>query len=496
MADTARTRLAERQLERLQHQSARHHGTYDTQSMAKGEAFAQDEDADERDAYHVQALPHCVEHDEVFHGANGHAKEKRERHVAEHAYYKVESASVSGIPLQRKLGGHFDADERQEPTDELVHAASTYDAAILFGAFIFETNISEPRVEKSTMSDPFAKIAREQFVDYASMFVDFLAEIFPEDEACKDAVIFLNSVVKNSQSHIDNQHTAWMKNIKTPLNPKKTKYAKAVERITNEPSVLFHAIMYKDIETCTTTLHSPFCATLQIFDKYADERMTDEHKTAVWKFIEKLSLAAYEAASETPPTVPTRLEIQENIKSRKEKPAQDDGPSMTRAFQTHMSALYRILDLPDEMTSASDGVIRAEMMKWNEFAKSETSGERNSKLCQESNPIVIVPLVETFPTLEKLKTLSKIDDKIWRNINQLNGFSAVSENIPTKMMTRIEDVANKLADDIVAGRTDMSSVNLSDIGQQVLAGCDESDMTKFASNIEELLPALQSFHQN
>ncbi len=62
-------------------------------------------------------------------------------------------------------------------------------------------------------------------------------------------------------------------------------------------------------------------------------------------------------------------------------------------------------------------------------------------------------------------------------------------------MGRIEDVANKLADDIVAGRTDMASVNLSDIGQQVLAECNEDDVSKFANNIEELLPALQNFHR-
>ena len=66
----------------------------------------------------------------------------------------------------------------------------------------------------------------------------------------------------------------------------------------------------------------------------------------------------------------------------------------------------------------------------------------------------------------------------------------MSENIPTN----IKNMASKLADDIVAGRTDMASVNLSDVGQQVLVGCNEEDMTQFAQNINQLLPALQSFH--
>ena len=54
-------------------------------------------------------------------------------------------------------------------------------------------------------------------------------------------------------------------------------------------------------------------------------------------------------------------------------------------------------------------------------------------------------------------------------------------------------MASKLAEDIVSGKTDMANVNLSDIGQQVLSGCSEDDMSKFAGNLDTLLPALQSF---
>ena len=46
----------------------------------------------------------------------------------------------------------------------------------------------------------------------------------------------------------------------------------------------------------------------------------------------------YEAMDETPPPVPTRAEIQENIKSRRDK-GSDDAPSMLKAFQTHINAL-------------------------------------------------------------------------------------------------------------------------------------------------------------
>ena len=57
-------------------------------------------------------------------------------------------------------------------------------------------------------------------------------------------------------------------------------------------------------------------------------------------------------------------------------------------------------------------------------------------------------------------------------------------------------MASRLADDIMNGRTDMGSVNLSDIGKQVLDGCNEGEMDTFANNIESLLPALQHMGPN
>lgn len=341
------------------------------------------------------------------------------------------------------------------------------------------------------MTDPFTQKAKRQFIEYSLMWVEFLQQKFPDDENTQDTFIFLNNVVKNSESQINEQCESWMANMKTPLNSKKTKYAKAVERITKQTAVVYHAVKYRDIDALQHSLNSPVCSKLQIFDKYRSPALTDDDKEIVWKYMDKITSSAYEASSETPPTVPSRLEIQENIKSRKEKP--DEGPSMVRAFQTHINALCRLLNEAEPLVDVSDERVREEMVKWTAFAKGSTDGERNLQLCQQNNPCVIGQLVQAFPILAKIQTLERIDDKIWRNINQLNGFSTVSENIPSKMMGRIEDVANKLASDIVAGKTDMASVNLSDIGQQVLSGCDEADMSKFANNIEDLLPALQHF---
>jgi hypothetical protein len=69
----------------------------------------------------------------------------------------------------------------------------------------------------------------------------------------------------------------------------------------------------------------------------------------------------------------------------------------------------------------------------------------------------------------------------------------VVDNIPVGMMSHIETMASKLADDIVSGKTNMNNMNLNELGQHVLSQCKEEDMDKFAENIDSLLPALQQF---
>ena len=341
------------------------------------------------------------------------------------------------------------------------------------------------------MLNRFKDKAKEQFIEYSHMWVEYLGELFPDDAETQDVIIYLQNVVKHSPSQIEEQLKSWMRNMNTPLDVKKTKYAKAIERLTKHPAVIYHALMYRDADALRHCIDSAICERLNIFDKY--DKVDADQKAAIWKFMEKISHAAYEASEQAVPVVPTRAEIQENIRSRKEKRT-EDGPSMTRAFQTHINALCRLIGDKEVLDAADEETIRDFMVRWNDFAKESTDGQRHSSLCQQNDAKVLEHLVAKVPELASITGCS-MDEKIWRNINQLNGFSTVAENIPTKMMGRIEDVANKLADDIVAGRTDMASVNLSDIGQRVLAGCDEEDMSKFAENIEELLPALQNFQR-
>ena len=165
---------------------------------------------------------------------------------------------------------------------------------------------------------------------------------------------------------------------------------------------------------------------------------------------------------------------------------------MTSAFHTQFIELgiELKLDPPLLQKDSSPHEISQVCDKWNTFCKSSVNDTKMTDLCYEKDQRAIEALATTFPEMKSCE----ITQTAWNLINKLNGYSTVTSNIPTKMMGRIEDMAAKLAEDISAGRTSMENLNLSDIGQQVLSGCNQEDMSNFANNIDNLLPALQQFH--
>lgn len=341
-------------------------------------------------------------------------------------------------------------------------------------------------------TDVFVQKARQQFIEYSELWITTLCDLFPECTETGECKLYFEGVVKNSEPKITEQIDRWFENMNSPINPKKTKYAKAIERITQNPAVVYHALSYRDVPALKDNLESDTVNRVKLFEKYDSEKMNDALKAKMWKFLDKITAACYEAKAATLPQVPTRLEIQENIRLRKEKQT-DESPSMTKAFQTHVNALCRMTGSTPVLENADDRKIRDMMSRWHTFSNEKTNESSNSSLCNEMNISVIPSLATAFPELNI--DAEQMTPDMWKNIIQLNGFSTVTEKIPSKMMGRIEDMASKLAGDIVAGRTDMASVDLNDIGQQVLSGCDEQDMSNFANNIESILPALQNFQK-
>lgn len=344
---------------------------------------------------------------------------------------------------------------------------------------------------ESTTDNIFVKEARKQFLQYGTHWIQMIADKFPECSETADMKIFFEGVIQNSEPKLTEQIDLWYKNFSTPLNPKKTKYAKAIERITGSVPCLYHALVYRDLPAMEANHQSEVCHQIRLFDKAKDPRLKEADMTNFWKLLDKMTTSCFEAKQVALPTVPTRAEIQSNINIKREKSSQgDEGPSMNRAFQTHINGMCKQLEIASPLEQADDGLVKKWMARWSEFARDQTNGTQNAALCAQHDAQVLVSLSNAFPELKFAH--DRVDEHVWKNIVQINGFSAVSDNIPKNMMGRIEDMASRLANDIVEGRTDIASVNLSDIGQQVLSGCSEDEMSKFAGNIENLLPALGS----
>ena len=326
------------------------------------------------------------------------------------------------------------------------------------------------------MDDIFRQRGKSQMIELILLLCDHL-------EIDKDTVIRDQTddvVIEN-----------WYSNLNEPLDTKRVKYAKAIERITGTPATIYHACSYCDLVAMSHSSETGILASFNVcnnteYDKAQIEQM--------WKFIAHINVACFEALDVKPPKAPTREEIQNNIRTKKSHTqTNDEQPSMTKAFQHAFNALCDLIKQPRALDGTSDRAIKSLMTRWNtmcntkEGGKSTSIGDRLTK--QDSS--VLSHITGLFPELEFENIVPSAE--IWKLLAQLNGFSVVGEKIPEKMMGRIEDIANKLADDIVAGKSDLGSLNLNEIGKQVLSGCNDQEMSEFASNIDSLIPAISNF---
>ena len=337
---------------------------------------------------------------------------------------------------------------------------------------------------RKDMADIFATRFKQSFSQFYCDFLQYMSELFPDCEIVKKQI----DIISSDDCDWDEIIKSHVGILKMQLN-KKIKYSKPVERIINEPANVNHACEYNDMYAIE--LVHPNLFEIELVEKYKSE-LSEDSKKIIWKFILEINSNAWKHVGEKPLYVPTRDEIHKNIKSKKQS-TNNEKPSMTKAFQASLSRFCEMSGNADITLKKNDQEMQKLVSRWSEYAKDTVNNMKISNLCNQKNVIAFQHIGTHFD--EFVLDDSVLTSELWSVIVQLNGFAAVGENIPTQMMGRIENIANKLADDIVNGRADLSSMNLSEIGQEVLSQCDEADMSKFANNIDNLLPALQSFQK-
>lgn len=341
--------------------------------------------------------------------------------------------------------------------------------------------------------DIFQSRAKSQFLELFENFVDFLLVLWPDCQDSKDLKIGFNGIVKGNSTKEDETIDGWYWNMTISLS-KRVKYFKAVERIIGQTPLLYHACAYNDIDAVELSSESKVLTDVDMFAKYRDGTMRDDDKKVFWKYLAELNDVCYKLKDEKPPYVPTREEIQKNIKQKKSNHTDNVDTSMSKAFQSTMATFCKQINQADITKNISEDAMSNVMSRWAAFAQDTVNSTKVSVLCNRKDVSVMSKLEDHFDEF-KFKEELLITDDVWKSIVELNGFAAVGENIPGNMMSKIENIASKLADDIVNGKQTLDSVNLSEIGQQVLSDCNEEDMNKFANNVENLIPALQAFQK-
>jgi hypothetical protein len=344
------------------------------------------------------------------------------------------------------------------------------------------------------MTTFFERRAMDSFAQCTCEMLRILAEEFPSCEQTKEAHLYFQNVVIPSAAQIKDNLDSWYDHMQTPLSHKKTKYAKAVERVSGTPAVAYHAVAYRDLESLQTSITSGTASKIGLFSKGANLDPTKrEH---MWKLIDMINTACFEVRGVAPPNVPTRDAIQANIATRnaeKQKnatAAAPDGPSMTNSFVADFNRLAELWGAPSPL-DPNDPEGRQAMERWSAFARMEVDGQSMRALCASRDGTAVrAALRASFSELSVPD--DALSDEAWETVQRLNDISTVVKNVPRGMMTQIESIAGQLARDMQSGKMDLSQLDLANLGERVLSNCTETDMSQFAGSIDSLLPVVQS----
>lgn len=363
---------------------------------------------------------------------------------------------------------------------------------LIISRYSFDKSVCE-----RMMKDVFAKRAISNFFDLARDFSESLCGAFPDCEGTRDWKLWLDNVVGDDEARRKEVIDNWIENARRPLKKGSAKYMKAVQSITGKPAMVYHAIAYHDAEATHAT--DEMLQTLDVPKKL--KQLDDEARKIFWQYLEEMNNEAYRASRATLPNVPTVQQIADDISKRKRVSA------ASAEFGATNSAL--------PPTSSTDGT-RLHHGVWEIWQRlCESRGVNTGKHTAETVGASLEAMLKEHECMEadcraKLHTAqavlfsrfpelvveSKVDlsDEQWSLIEKAINLTSMQRSIPPAMMNGIESVAQQLMQDLESGKSDLSSINLEQIGQQVLHSVSEDDVSAFASNLDKILPALERIH--
>jgi len=334
-------------------------------------------------------------------------------------------------------------------------------------------------------TDPVKAMVRRHFFETGQMLLDWWIATFPQAASpAVESKIKLTGVVLGSAEREEEAIRAWHDGMSRPLSDKSIKYASALRRILGRDGAAYHACEYRDLSALILTADVDIVRDLDLASSL--EGRPDD-KSQFWTFLVQMNRFALQYL-DVSFSLPSRSDIAENIRLHKVTKAPSK-PAMLRGFDSTLDDLVEKVGVrwkepyPDKAGEWAAALGRKDV----DFKAA--CADRDLPLLRRAFPSGMVR--DVFSAED-----GAYDSEAWASVDQLCNFVGVHSSIPNKMMGRIETTAHKLAGEIALGKADLGSLNLSEIGQSVLEGCDPEDMEQFTKNMGSLLPVLKDLQEN
>lgn len=301
------------------------------------------------------------------------------------------------------------------------------------------------------MKDVFATRARKDYKEAMEVVLEELAKHGTVSAETRAALLDDGGV------------QLWVDEMCRVLN--KIKYGKAVQSITGSNPTVFHAIKYRDAAAAEVS---------QILKSVEFVKCTEAQEDVGlwWETVIEAATSAFRALKKTPPTVPSKEEIAADIQARKNGKA--GKPAM---LLQGTEEIVRQIYVRHGSTAPADAVVR--------FKKLVVDDGWSASKTPASEKALLAALSELDGCV--------LSDDDWILLQQATTFISIEAHVPKGMMAGIESVAQEMANEGSVHNLASAAMNpefMTKIGEKVLGGVSQHDVSSFANNIDKLLPII------
>lgn len=345
--------------------------------------------------------------------------------------------------------------------------------------------------------------ATKRFLDLIVKFTGGMADSFSDCEDIKNTHEKM-TVICQSGIGLNRLLTGWLNYIQTPV-PDGVKYAKPVQRILVEkqqdPPVctIYHSFKYNDYAVALS-INNPISTFVDIKTKISDPSFDADSRAAALQYINALNDCVLDIHKIERPYCPTREEISEEIKRFRDEKEPASSPTRPGGLSSGFDAAIRSMEEGGVPKASIDELLKSgsdvAMQYWESAFNTMVDDKKTIYDVYTSGDITCLSYIPPENPVHDLNLatlmISGNTEYLQNCISQINVLVKVNANLPNQMRNRIEKAAETLAEKIVSGDASLNSLDLNQIGLDVLNGYDSNDLSSLAENISSLIPVISN----